>query len=364
MSTGFLVNADTANVGLSPPVLEFIKLHLAEFGASKLGVLAERLELAAIIDQDMASPTDAFPQKTEEFRNDCIKLAYVCRVWLGQIDIADHCDPEFADWVKSISGASTGNQDIIRKILYQIGSHGANQDQKAFKLAVGRMLADTTHARVMSYAKETSSAVNPTAVEHAYKIIRSASDSCTFAKIGNQYLFQKFRGRLHVERGTQLVYGETPFREIADQLNDGCNEAVRPSIDVLIKEQFDMIDWATSYDPDHFILAASILREIVDDPIDVVINAEIPYHEAHPHQPMLYVISSNFKVYDQYFGVVQNCKMWSIDEADYAIFATLYEFIRLRADASPAHSSFHQFLQCCELDHDHIPPTNPFKKFL
>lgn len=169
---------------------------------------------------------------------------------------------------------------------------------------------------------------------------------------------------MNVERQTQVIHSETPFRELGVQISAECNEIVRPVTDTLIKHQFLDIDWESTYDPEHFILAACVLKEIVDDPFDIYVNTQVPYHEADPNTPELFAISANFNPTDQNFGIVSDHTLWSADDVDYAPFVTLSEFIRQRASLSTDKSSFSLLLECCEQDVDHIHSTNPFKKYL
>lgn len=139
---------------------------------------------------------------------------------------------------------------------------------------------------------------------------------------------------------------------------------MRPITDTLCGDQFKSVDWLTSEDPQHFILAASILREIVDYPIGLLINSETTFSEETPLVPQLFVFTGNFTPTTQPFGIVQDKKLWSVKGVENPIFATLYEFLRRRNEQVEKPSSFTQLVQCCEEDVDIIPATNPFKKFL
>jgi hypothetical protein len=183
-----------------------------------------------------------------------------------------------------------------------------------------------------------------------------------FCATGNQFIFQYFRGILHAEREALLVREETSFLEVGEQLGDECNDIVRPITNALCRDLYGTIEWTTTFDPNHFIIAACILKEIIDDEVSILTNVEIPFSESMGPVSQLFSLSSNFTPTDQHFGIVDNKILWSVEGVSNPIFATLCEFIR-RRDIQAPNSSFAQILQCCETDLDQIPPTNPFKKY-
>lgn len=181
---------------------------------------------------------------------------------------------------------------------------------------------------------------------------------------GNQFIFQFFRGRIPAERCSLLVKDDTPFLEVGEHFDETCNEDVRPITDTLCGDQFKAIDWAASTDPQDFLLAASILREIVDHDIGLLVNSEVTFSEVNPLVPQLFALTRNFSPTDQPFGVVQDKSLWSVTGVSNPVFATLFEFIRRRNEQVPKPSSFTQIVECCEEDVDLIPTTNPFKKYI
>lgn len=183
---------------------------------------------------------------------------------------------------------------------------------------------------------------------------------------GNQFIFQFFRGKLHCERIAVLEQYKTPFLEVGEQFADECNEIVRPVTDLLCREQYEAVDWDTSTSTDNFILATSILQEIVDTKIELLINTEVPFSERYHNRPALFVFSANFDPTGQDFGIVKDKKLWSTNVPTLPIFATLYEFIRryrgILGDETV--TSIHHIVRCCEVDADRVPATNPFRKYL
>lgn len=160
------------------------------------------------------------------------------------------------------------------------------------------------------------------------------------------------------------MHEDTPFREVGEQFDETCNDEVRPVTDTLCGDQFRAVDWEKSTDPLHFLLAASILREIVDHPIGLLVNSETTFSESDPLVPQLFSFAGNFSPTPQPFGIVQDKSLWSVKEVTNPIFSTLYEFVRRRNEQVPKPSAFTLLTQCCEADVDHIPATNPFKKYI
>jgi hypothetical protein len=183
--SGFVVQADASNLGLTAPELVFIRDNITEFTLEQLKPLSLRLELAAIIDPTLAMATREFPQKLPLFRNEVMYMAYVLKYRLEEIDKSAHCEEGFSNWVVSVSGVAIEDRDTCDKIIRNIGSAGSNEDAHAFKLATGRLIAMAAYRRIKDhYQISKDSVVDDVATSRLAKIIRVAANGCIFSKIG------------------------------------------------------------------------------------------------------------------------------------------------------------------------------------
>jgi len=293
-------------------------------------------------------------------------MAYVLRVRLGDVELGECTDPEFNDWVKTIEHASLDDPDINERFDSHAGMFFTNRDKLTFKIITGRLLARQAFYHLRSTYKICIDSIFDDVPAMALgKILTRAADSCVFSKIGNHFLFQYFRGYLSPPRCALLNVGETPFKEIGEQLDDECNKIVRPITDTLCKDQFIVVDWKTCKDALKFILAACILKEIIDDEVTIFVNTEMSYAE-EKDVPCLFA-STSFDPFDLPFGIIEsdkkhdqhNSHVWYTD-VDYSVYCVLIQYINRRASDG---NSFSKILECCELEYDQIEATNPFKKY-
>lgn len=174
-------------------------------------------------------------------------------------------------------------------------------------------------------------------------------------------MFQHFRVLLHAERCALLVKSETPFKDVGIQFDTECNDIVRPITDTLCKDQFNKVDWKTSKDPCAFVLIACILAECIDDPVNILVNTEIPFSETTGSSISLFVQSSNFTATNQPFGLVFDETLWSLDNAENTIILTLWEYVERQTQKLGNQSSFGLLYACCT---SRVDNTNPFKRYL
>jgi len=286
-------------------------------------------------------------------------MAYILRVRVGDIELEECVDPGFCDWVKMNENAPLDDAGTNLKIDAYAGVHRTDRDEFAFKILTGRLLARAAFFYIKeNYKVCRRSSMDGVMVERLGMILTRASDSCIFSKIGNMFLFQYFRAHLSPPRCALLIPGETPFREVGEQLDEDCNKIVRPVTDTLCKDQFLAIDWRTTTDPFHFILAASVLKEIVDDKIDIFVNTEISFAEA-TKRPGLFAASS-FDPFGLTFGVVADKTVYH-HAVEFPVFADLVDFVMCRSSGG---ESFALLRQCLEEDVENIEATNPFKKYI
>lgn len=353
--------ATSSTVALTPGVVDFLKLNLFDLDEEYLARLADRLELACVTDPSLAMATEENPQQTAAFRNEVLFLSMMIRVVREDLELIRRCPPDFGNWVKSIEGTSIDNEEIHARLRSALPAPGGARDEEALALGTGRLLAKAGYDRLETYNATVTGNMDTDPSGRLKNILSSAAESCVFSKIGNQFLFQHFRAKLNPERCALLIHGDTPFRHVAQQYDEECNDVTRPVIDTLCGDQFREVDWRTSTDCFDFILAASILREIVDHPIGLLINTEIPFSESFDDE-QLFVCTPQFDPHSIPFGVVHNRTLWSTT-GTHCICTVLYEFICRRARTLPD-SSFSKILECCECDLDSVPSVNPFRKYL
>lgn len=345
---------------LSPAVVNFIRLHLLDFGDDELTRLQGRLEEACLCDPGLAMASDEDPQKTTDFRDEVLYLSLLIDVKLGKIAPTRCAD--FPNWIRSIEGTPVDDDDVHVKIRQVLPGLDGFTDTRAAKLATGRLLARLAFDRICdTYSTTVDRNIDETPCRRLLTILTKASESCVFSKIGNQYLFQYFRAKLSPERCALLVLEDTPFREVAEQFDDECNDITRPVIDTLVGDQFSAVDWHATRSPFDFILAASVLREIVDAPIGLLVNTEVTFSEVDD-DPKLYAMTPDFAPADGPFGVIQKKALWWLDSPN-AVMGVLYQFLLRQAKSLPD-TSFAQIVQCCECQPEQIPRVNPFRKYV
>lgn len=355
--------AERSMDALTPAVLDFIRLTLPDFDSVNLQRLASRLEHACVTDPELAMATDENPQQSTDFRDEVLRMSLLARACCHDVELVVKCDKEFGKWVKSIEGAPLTDDVIYKKLRSSLPAPGGARDEEALALGTGRILARLSYDRIKTYTCNVIGNIDVEPAKRLKLIISKASESCVFSKIGNQFLFQHFRAKLNPERCALLMFTDTPFRHVAAQFDEDCNDITRPIIDKLCGDQFREVDWKNSRSAVDFILAASILREIVDQPIGLLVNTEVSFAETLPNM-QLFALNSNFQPLpgDISYGTIHDKRIQST-AGSYSIFTTLFEFISKRASDNP-NSSFDKLLECCEVDVDSVPSINPFKKFL
>ena len=355
--------AERSIEAVTPAVLDFIRLSLLDFDSIGLQRLASRLEHACVSNPELAMATDENPQQSTDFRDEVLRMSLLARVRCRDVALVAKCDKDFGKWVKSIEGRPLDDDVIYNKLRSSLPAPGGARDEDALALGTGRILARLSYDRIKTYSCNTIGNVDLEPAIRLKSIISKASESCVFSKIGNQFLFQHFRAKLNPERCALLMFTDTPFRHVAAQFDEDCNDVTRPVIDRLCGEQFKEVDWDNSRSAIDFILAASILREIVDQPIGLLVNTEASFAETMPEM-QLFALNSNFQPLpgDVAYGTIHGNKM-QCTTGRYSVFTTLYEFICRRASDNP-NTSFGKLLECCEADVDSVPSINPFKKFL
>lgn len=179
-----------------------------------------------------------------------------------------------------------------------------------YELAIGRCLALMAHNRVANYENKVLSPANTDHGNMAKMLItiltNMAKSAVAWKRTKDLYLFQQIRAKMVVARSALLGYGENTMGAIARQLetretNTVVNRLIQTAPE--LSRIFSVSDWETSTYTELFVMAVSVLQEILDCEIPLLINHEIPYH-INWKIPCFVLITMNFATKGTRFGYV------------------------------------------------------------
>ena len=229
---------------------------------------------------------------------------FPCRVsWGLSTDKAPppHCTN--AEAVRAIIDADMDKREANEAALkFVLGPGNDKTDPKLYASCIGRCLAVLAHDFVSAYkTASVSVGVNTCDGEQAQtttKMLIAMAKSCTaWKRSKDRYLFQQVKARLTACRIALLQYNESPMGSIADQLSYGETNkvigkmitddvgklcTVRSFMGVEPEKQlnspcrtraFKVANWKRSISIELFIIAISVLQEVLD------VEVSLPFAE-------------------------------------------------------------------------------------
>ena len=214
---------------------------------------------------------------------------------------------------------------------------------ETYDLAIGHRIA---YEALMSCSDYTTTITNSGREEEArvtVKIVTNMAKMCTaWKRSKDRYLFQQVRTKLDAARGSLLLHLETPMAAIAKQLDrSDTNRSVGRLIHGNIASICEREKWETCISIETFVICVSVLQEIMDTTVPLLINAEIPYHSTlYRDTPCFFIESGNYAPKGNRFGFVYDKTFYTVGVKEpYPIPETILGWLRTSIDVRSNTSS-------------------------
>ena len=279
-------------------------------------------------------------------------------------DIPPVLPDDYCEKMKLCLGSDIDDEVSTDYIRDHIRSKGA--DRELFDVKVGRLLAANAMYHIQTYTFNTVTCVDDAAVVILSSIIVNFTAKCTFDKKVDLYLHQIGRSLLHAERLALIHYEGSqgnPLKLLPQQYDPSVlTDLLLPIIDTPVSDKSNSVDWSTSIDLQDFILATSMLQEMLDnDNLHILMGPHIAFHESMP-DAHLFASPMNFVVVNAPFGIVHKSQLIATDMTlSHPIARTLYMLVCKRADAGG--KAYQDLLECCTSP-ESVSHSNPYSRLI
>lgn len=335
---------------------------LCERGVSRY--IARRL-----MDSLVASPTLVGSEATDLRLDVYRREVALCATWikwhasgLGP-PLRQESDASIREMIAA--DVSTTNVKQLDQFLLAKGSD--KEYPETYPLAVGHRIAFEAHLRCKAY---TVTVLHSGCIDHSLvlvKILTNMARRCTaWKRSKDRYLFQQVRTKLNAAHAALLIHLETPMAAISRQLDKrDTNRSVGRLIHDSIASRCEREKWTTSLSIETFVICVSVLQEIMDAEIPLLINHEIPYHSTiYKSMPCFIIESGNYSDCGNRFGYVYNRQFYFVKADDpYPIPETILGWIRTSIDVRGDPSSLEALALAIEHP-DTIVESHKMSQFL
>lgn len=256
-----------------------------------------------------------------------------------------------------------------KKLMHDVLCVGADADKTVFEDAIDRALAKNAYDRVCGYSYKV---IEPTEeivfAKRLSHILHAYSKACTLEKKGDLYFHQIARTTLDAEKIVTFNVsgvGSNPCTAFKRQhTQESLSELLLPCFERSIADIGDAIDWEKTHDVRDFLFGVTMIQEMVDqNDMVVLVGPDIARSESYD-KCQAFVISTNFTVGPEGFGIVYKRSLTVIAPASpWAVGCTLYHFIKHRILHGGKTASYAHLIECCEHP-ETVSSSNPFAQYL
>lgn len=269
----------------------------------------------------------------------------LCAIWIRHLSSGRDPPTRFESdaRIRSIIMDDVDATDVACLDAFLLAKGSDKMFRDTYDLAIGHRIAYEALMSCRDYKTTITNSGREEEARVTVKIVTNMAKMCTaWKRSKDRYLFQQVRTKLDAARGSLLLHLETPMAAIANQLDKSdTNRSVGRLIHGNIASICEREKWETCISIETFVICVSVLQEIMDTTVPLLINAEIPYHSTlYRDTPCFFIESGNYAPKGNRFGFVYDKTFYTVGVKEpYPIPETILGWLHTSIDVRSNTSS-------------------------